>query len=190
MTTPTDRQIQNLFRPLHDLGHTHTTNGPTNAETLEQRILLACHRNQTGAHQRDGYPTGNGPGDGGDDAPQSSTEAAALANLTAPTPRDQVDTIVRELHVTLVETVGGLARIRTLLSQLDKISDPRRTTNPTAACQACERTVECTSADPIRAGYCNACDSAWRRWKTSEEDAGRTPDRLRFERWRRQQLAA
>jgi hypothetical protein len=199
MTTPTDRQITQLFKPLHNLGRHTTTNGPTNLEHLERRLLDACHRNRTadtGVRTRDGYPTGNGPGDGGQDAPDSTTQAAALANIGElydghpHTRRDPVGDIVNELYATLVETVGGLTRLQTLLTQLDKISDPRRTTNPTASCQACDRIVECTSADPIRAGYCNACDTAWRRWKQAELEHSRQPDRARFEHWRRQQLAA
>jgi hypothetical protein len=190
MTTPTDHQIRQLLQPLHDLRKTDTPNGPTRLDHLEQRILHACHRNRTGTtHERDGYPTGRGPGDGGEDTPQSSTEAAALSNLHGAT-RDPVNELVENIHAHLLEAVNHLGALRTLLTQLDKISDPRRTTNPAASCQACDRTVECTSADPIRAGYCSECSTAWYRWKKTETAAGRQPDRPRFERWRRQQLAA
>lgn len=35
-------------------------------------------------------------------------------------------------------------------------------------CVACERVVECTTADPIRAGLCSACHSSWQRWRKAE----------------------
>lgn len=197
MTTPTDRQIRTLLAPLHDLARRPQPDGPTTLDHLEQRILDACHRNQTGdVRRRDGYPSGGGPGDGGQDAPGSSTEAAAFSNLgtlydeNARATRDQVDDIVESIHVHLAECANHLGALRTQLDRLDKISDPRRPANPSTACKACERIVECTSADPIRKGYCGACANAWHRWKASEEDAGRLPDRVRFEHWRRQQLAA
>lgn len=200
MTTPTDQQIAALLRPFHNLNHTTQKNGPTNLERIEQKILNACRRNRTidteDVRQRDGYPSGGGPGNGGQDTPDSPTQAAAFANLGTlydgqhHQHPDPVHDHVTGIHLALVGMAESYARLLTHLAQLDKISDPRRTTNPVAHCQACDRIVECTTADPIRAGYCNACDTAWRRWKTDQQSAGLEPDRVRFERWRREQLAA
>lgn len=197
--TPTDRQVQELFRQLHNLSRKAIPDGPTLAESLEQRVLNACHRNRSidteAIRRRDGFPTGAGPGDGGEHTPDSSTQAAAFANIGAlydgnvRARRDPIDDLVSEAWVSLREGVGQLVRLMSLLTQIDKLSDPRQTTNPATACQACDRMVECTSADPIRAGYCSACSMAWYRWRDAELAAGREPDRARFERERRQDAA-
>lgn len=190
VTTPTDQQIRRLFTTLHDLGRQAVPNGPTNLETLEQRVLLACHRDRTGtAHQRDGYPTGAGPGDGGDDAPQSTTEAAALANLTT-LHADPVAAIVEAVHGHLLEAVNHLGALRSQLALLDHLARTDRNSNPPTDCRACDRTVMCTAEDPIRSGYCSSCSKAWYRWRDAEAAAGRDPDRARFERARRTDSAA
>lgn len=38
-------------------------------------------------------------------------------------------------------------------------------------CRCCTRYVAGTSSDRLRAGYCEACYSAWRRWAETAEDA-------------------
>jgi hypothetical protein len=189
-TDPTDHQIRELFRSLHKLNRADTANGPTRLDQLEQRVLTACKRNRAGdAHRRDGYPSGGGPGDGGEDAPQSSTEAAALTNL-ANTGRDPVGELVEATVGHLLEAVNHLGALQSNLALLDHLSRTDRNSNPPADCRGCTRTVMCTAEDPIRGGYCSACSSAWYRWRDDELTAGRDPDRARFEHWRRQKLAA
>lgn len=190
MSTPTDRQISQLFRSLHDLHRPTTPNGPTALEHLEQRVLLACKRNRTAdATQRDGYPTGAGPGDGGENVPQSSTEAAAWSNLAAGG-KDPVGDVVEAIHGHLLEAVNHLGALRSNLALLDHLSSTQKSSNPPESCRACGRTVMCTAEDPIRKGYCSACSTAWYRWRDVEVTAGRDPDRARFERERRAEVAA
>lgn len=74
-------------------------------------------------------------------------------------------------------------------------SAPGRHSNGPVDCLACGRTIECTAADRPIGGYCKACDTAWRRWRTLELAAGANfgndpgSDRLRFQAWRRDRLA-
>jgi len=37
-----------------------------------------------------------------------------------------------------------------------------------AECVACQRVVECTTADPMRSGLCSACHQSWLRWRKAE----------------------
>ena len=69
-----------------------------------------------------------------------------------------------------------------------------RFSNGPVDCLACDRTIMCTAEDPVRSGYCQACSTAWYRWKGIEWEAGRLESdpgatRARFERHRRDQLA-
>lgn len=187
--TATDRQIEALFRPLHELARRPNPQAPTVLDTLEERVLAAAQRNRTGtSKERDGYPTGN-IGAGGDDAPQSSTEGAAISNLTDHNP-DPINDHVEAAIGYLQDAVLALGALRSRLALIDHLSTTRRNSNPPSDCKACNRTVMCTAQDPIRSGYCNACDIAWRRWKLTEETEGRHADRARFEHQRHAETAA
>lgn len=185
MSTPADRQITDLFTSLRRLADQPTKNGPTVLDHLEQKLLLAAHRNRAGSNRtRDGYPSGSGPGDGGEDAPQSSTEAAALANLHGQH-RDPLDDNVAQAIGHLVEAVNHLGALASRLALVDHQSSTSKHSNPPESCRVCDRVVMCTAEDPIRSGYCGACSKAWYRWSATERDEGREPDRGRFERNRK-----
>lgn len=185
--TATDRQIEALFRPLHELARRANDKAPTVLDQLEARTLAAAQRNRTGSsRQRDGYPSGS-IGNGGDDA-GTSVETAAIANLHDNNP-DPIDDHVEAAIGYLQDAVLAIGALRSRLALIDHLSTTRRTSNPPTHCQACDRLVTCTADDPIRSGYCVNCSRAFYRWRDNEIEAGRDPDRARFERERRQAAA-
>lgn len=119
------------------------------------------------------------------------TEAAFAQRFWARSKLDEVDAILERLLSTpgVAERTGELDVLRHRLTQLaaagmerDK-ADVEPRSNLTD-CLACERVILGTAEDPVRKGYCNACDVAWRRYQDRWEGPG-GPDRAVFERTRR-----
>ena len=153
----------------------------------------------------DGYPSGSlGGGRGGGPTikvdnelgqPElvsvTGVEAAALAEPQ----RDTVGDLAARMLATVEAMATAALGVKDVPLKAKRIqSADGRHSNEPVDCKACDRTIECTTADPNRGGYCNACDVAWRRWRLLEQAAGRCmgdpgEDRLRFERWRRERLA-
>lgn len=160
----------------------------TRLDIVERRLLEAVKRDETGSTLPDGYPTGN-VGSGGEDAPQSSTEAAALSGYRLNSDGEgswgnYEQDRHHELTTAAAEALDrAAAALDTLMSQLDAIDRLAtiQRTDPSGHCQACGRWVEGTANDRLRAGYCDADRKAWER-------AGR-PDRPTFERQRRSSAA-
>lgn len=130
----------------------------------------------------DGYGSGAGDGlgvNGG--GGQSTTEAAALSGLPNPDPdasgnaaaKDDWENRKRE-HDVILEALDELFTCLVEMSGLAKIIEKKRVVILNAGdklrdrgftqCHGCHRDVMCTTADPIRAGYCDACRKAFERW--------------------------
>jgi hypothetical protein len=150
---------------------------------LEQRAPAVLERDHRGGtNERDGYPTST---IGGAHQPftvdsTSSTAAAAEDRITHGNNRhDDIHRSTRALTEHLDRGVRHLIDAVSQVALAEHLANPDgRHTNPPTHCTACDRLVMCTSEDPIRSGYCDACRKAWER-------AGR-PDRPTFERQRRQ----
>ena len=162
-------------------------------DVIERRLLEAIRRDETGDTFPDGYPSGK-VGSGGEYAPSSSVEAAALGGyrLTQPAFPEQSDATwgnfeTDQHHAFTEQATQALERAADAMSDLiekldavDRLAQiPRK--DPSGTCQCCERWVEGTENDRLRSGYCEADYKAWVR-------AGR-PDRAQFERERKQSAA-
>jgi len=64
-----------------------------------------------------------------------------------------------------------------------KLEDSRQAEATVKECEGCGRTVACTTADPIRSGFCTKCAMSWSRFQ------GRL-DRVEFVKRRRAMLGA
>ena len=102
--------------------------------------------------------------------------------------------MVHELATSLVSLVKGATdQLRDAVGKTHKAKnlasvDVRHSNGP-VDCLACDRTIMCTTADPVRMGFCSACSDAWYRWKNTERAAGQEPDRAQFIRARRRRLS-
>lgn len=157
----------------------------TDLDQVERRLIEAVRRDLTGEPVKDGYPTGR-LGVGGENAPQSRTEGAALAGYDDDgQPREPIHDPHHELTTAAVDAleraVQAIDVLMMKLDAIDRLATVHRT-DPAGYCAACGRWVEGTAADRLRAGYCDACRKAWER-------AGR-PDRPTFERQRQRDTAA
>lgn len=149
----------------------------TALDLIERRLLEAVRRDNTGTIEVDGYPTGNVSA-GGEHAAQSSTEGAAVARLElARGERDQpVDRHHGLTEAAIAHLDAAVTAVHHLMEKLDAI-DRLATihrTDPSGRCLCCDRWVEGTANDRLRAGYCEKDYRAWLR-------AGK-PDRVMFER--------
>lgn len=147
-----------------------------------------------GANEHDGYPTSS-IGDGGNHTftvgSTSSTAAAGEARADdGPDRRDDYHRAATAIEQHLAKAREHLEQATAMCKLADHIANPDdRHSNPPTDCIACNRTVQCTTADPIRAGYCGECSDAWYRWRKRELAAHHEPDRARFEKQRREQKA-
>lgn len=182
------RMYVDRLRRLHDA----TRNGqpavlPAGAisrlDHIERRLLEAVRRDETGSPEHDGYPTGS-IGNGGEDAAQSSTEAAALARLgIAIHDRHHELTALAVEH--LRQAVDHITSLLGTLEAVDRLKEiPRR--DPGGTCQACHRHVHGTPIDRIVAGWCPDCRNAWNAYVIASVTTGQTPDRHAFARQQRQ----
>lgn len=119
------------------------------------------------------------------------TESAFMARLWVQDGFDEIDEILDRLLTRpgAPERNGELDRLQQRLTQLKQagIERDRADVEPRSNmvdCLACERLILGTSDDPVRKGYCNACDVAWRRLQREWTGPG-APDRAMFERSRR-----
>lgn len=119
------------------------------------------------------------------DAPSDPTGNAVGARPS----KDELDTCARSTLHNLDEAVKHLQRALSAVALGEHLANPDRRGNPPTHCQACARLVYCTSADPIRSGYCDACRKAWGRYQEAERSAGREADRVRFEHLRKREAA-
>jgi hypothetical protein len=85
------------------------------------------------------------------------------------------------------ELLTTLNKIRDLFWVVDRKTDTilnagarARTYSEPTPCEGCHRIVERTKADPIRSGFCGACDTAFREWRKENGTEDRGTDRLRF----------
>lgn len=144
-------------------------------DLMERRLIAAVNRALTPGPERDGFPGGH-PGMGGEDAPQSSTEGAALARLKG-APKDPMSDAALRAFRHLETAVNELAGLMLQLDHIDEaLSTPYRHANMPAACLACDRMVEGTANDRLRRGLCEADYKAWAR-------SGK-PDIMQFRRTR------
>lgn len=128
--------------------------------------------------QCDGFPASSLGGDGRGGSEGSSTENAALADHRHDVIHD--DAVACRTNVDLgIEHL--LNAVRNTQHAASKSTDHIADHGPGGTCLACLREVKGTSVDRIRSGYCPACYRAWLR--------DGKPDRLRFERARRQEAA-
>lgn len=138
-----------------------------------------------GSGIRDGFPAG-GAGGGRSSEHADPTVHAALADDLF----DAFHVTVEEMHAHAVEGANHLMAAVGKLGLAVRIqTHDGRHSNAPVDCLACDRTVECTSADPIRGGFCNACDVAWRRWREQHGTDDPGADRIRYIDARRDRLA-
>lgn len=163
-------------------------------DLVERRLLAAIRRDETGTTERDGFPSGAGPGDGGEYAAQSTAEAAALSTYRLDDPRHPEQSAGYwgqqerdEHHAYTDAAANALERAADALSDLiekldaiDRLAHQTRT-DPSGSCLVCSRFVEGTSVDRLRRGMCSSDYNAWVR-------AGR-PELVEFKRMRQGEAA-
>jgi hypothetical protein len=108
-----------------------------------------------------------GYGTAGDGTGRSSTPDGSPPppGTWQPRPIDDLERITATLRVACDELV------RLGVDLLHRSTDTGRRTT-TGVCQACQRTVACTHADPLRAGLCTTCDTWVRRQRQRREELG------------------
>ena len=83
---------------------------------------------------------------------------------------DRATTDAEELDELLAVARGAMVKACRIVSVWSTQAKPGDDT-PTpivSECVACERVVECTTADPMRSGLCSACHQSWLRWRKAE----------------------
>lgn len=167
-------------------------------DLLEDRTLRAVKRDEVGGTARDGYPGGQA-GAGGEDAPRSSTEGAALAlyrtERDAPVEtaegwwgkaeRDKHHDLTRAAEDAVERINTQLDRLVDTLTAIDTLADPGRHSNPPASCGACGRRVMNVPGDLIKKGWCADCRNDWPAYVIDCVRNGHTPDRAQFARARK-----
>ncbi|MGE3621781.1 MAG: hypothetical protein AB7L84_15095 [Acidimicrobiia bacterium] len=143
---------------------------------VEARLLEAVRRDRGPGPARDGFPSGR-LGPGGEYAPSSTTEGAALAGYRLSGGPVELaaghweDPEVSYHHRLTVEAGAALDALdeawRTLLRRLDAIGaaskEPPRTSGPGGYCLVCGRWVTGDSDDRLRRGMCRPDYVAWGR---------------------------
>lgn len=83
---------------------------------------------------------------------------------------DRATTDAEELDELLAVARGALVKACRIVSIWSTEAKPGddAPTPIVSECVACERVVECTTADPMRAGLCSACHQSWLRWRKAE----------------------
>ena len=112
-----------------------------------------------------GFPTSSAIGDGG----QGSTNDAGKPNgldrfVVFP---DAASRDAAELDELLSVARGALVKANRIVSVWSRVA-VRGDDEPAPSvseCVCCERVVECTPVDRLRAGLCPACHQAWMRWR-------------------------
>lgn len=173
MKPPTEQAAADRIYQIRRLTVPRTDKQPSILDDAERRLLDAIRRNRSGTPTKDGFGSGR-PSMGGEDA-GSSTETAALANLTK-TPADPIAEELAAAWLELEEAVANLNRFRHRLDLIDHLSAVNVRQDPSGNCIVCDRFVEGTANDRLRRGMCAADFAAWDR-------AGR-PDVTEFKRQR------
>lgn len=178
MTNPTDRLDHDLRQALVAI------------DELTLRAAAVLHRDHRGGtNEHDGYPASSLGGGGGAYTVDSTSTTAAAAEARLEDgagKRDEVGRCARALTLHLNSAIQHLHSAVSMVALAEHLSNPDgRHSNPPTECRACNRMVECTTADPMRAGYCSSCSTSWYRYRKAELVAGRDPDRARFEKTQR-----
>lgn len=191
MSTDPRRQLDHDLRQLQ--------------QALDELILRAhpvIDRDHRGGERiADGYPsTSIGAGTTSTFTVDSTSSTANAAHTRIgplyddtkrTTTNDDMNRCARGISEHLDRAVKHLHSAVGMVALAEHISNPDgRHSNPPTNCRACDRVVECTTADPIRAGYCGECSDAWYRHRKAELTAGREPDRVKFERQRAERAKA
>lgn len=128
---------KNLFDQLRALDRTrdgkHDIPVPL-VTYLERRLLAALERDRTGTLALDGWPTST-TGNGSNGLPTSSVEAAVVARVDSPQPRDYHRALTRRAAGALEDAVVALNTLRSALASIDDLT---KTTGPeTKTCAHC-----------------------------------------------------
>jgi hypothetical protein len=134
-------------------------------------------------HGKDNCPCGN------NEPVDVSTDSTGNAATSEPTP-DEVARVARGIVEHLDQAVKHLQSAVSMVALGEHLANPDRRASAPEHCQACGRLVYCTTADPIRSGYCDACRKAWGRYSDAERAEGREPDRVKFQALRAKEKAA
>lgn len=161
---------------------------------LATRAPAVFDRDQRGGdNERDGYPSG-GVGNGGRSADRtSSTERVGTERADPEKGGDRADplhAITTGITRDLDQAVKALQAAISKVALAEHMANPDGRSNPPTHCAACARLVMCTSVDPIRSGYCDACRKAWQRYKAELAEQGINADRAFFEAQRKKEPAA
>lgn len=166
---PPPRELASTLRNVADILDRHGD------RALELAPLLAAR----------GWPASTmGNGSRGDSG-YTSVESAVVAPGKLDTPDITPNLNWNDVDVHVNQTahqvwVLGLALRTMVIRIIDHAPTVEQNRKTGGDCFACDRVVAGTHVDRLRAGYCNACRMAWER-------AGR-PDRVQFQRQRRQQV--
>lgn len=114
------------------------------------------------------------------------TQLAALAALE-PAQRDAIAEHLREINSVTAEILGHLRRIARLKDIVVNRKD-QRVYATGGDCKCCFRYVSGSRDDRLRALYCQACYTAWVRYRTAANERGDEAVHHRFETTRRAQL--
>lgn len=112
----------------------------------------------------DGWPSGGGSEVRSPDvARPTENTALRLADPEQRAAQDPVHEHVEQIIRATLALAGhaGIIELRTK-ALADRHGRVGRV-DTTGSCEACERTVACTSADPLVSGFCASCRKAWER---------------------------
>jgi len=127
---------------------------------LESWVVIAVHANDW---QR-GFPSGH----------LATTEATgdeSTLERSEYDPGKAAEEWVRRWVRTIEDVLNLAAQSHALNPKQPVLDDSRSREASVRPCEACNRTVACTTADPIRSGFCKPCYDAWWRKRGTLERA-------------------
>jgi hypothetical protein len=171
-------------RLRQELDEVNTITHPTSRQAITTSRLSEIVRRGEEGPGLDGYPAGSsdgGHGSGEGDPVLAVVAARAGGRETdlitgQPATRDTWRTHPDPIGDMIAEAVTTISAMYRLARRLDTLfacveaSHREGRTLTISQCQGCQRDVACTVADPIRAGFCGACDTAWRRFRAGHHE--------------------
>jgi hypothetical protein len=173
-------------RLREELDRVHDVTHPTNDRAITTSRLSEILRRGAEPLGLDGYPAGSSDGGhgSGDGDPTLAVIAARAGGREAdevtgeeatpdtwPSHPDPIGDMIAEAVTSISKLYKLARRIDVLMVCIERAHEARRGRQVTvAACAACQRDVACTTADPLRGGFCSACDTAWRRFRNGHHE--------------------
>lgn len=165
----THRKRPDLHRPKRHLAVKDMTDARDQTATIlgkmSRTVLAEVERRSRESCLPDGYPSGGGDGGSRASDETSSTERAALRLVASEFPHDVVLSSCQTFRNALDKCWDAAIEAEDAWDYVLSVSKGKLGRETTLGnCQACLRAdVPNVGSDRIRAGYCNACFTAWVR---------------------------